>query len=118
MSDIVSFAVEASIKSGQLDNFKALVEEMVQSTRNEPDTLIYESFLSDDNKTCHLYDRYADSTATIAHLATFGEKFAERFINAADITRFTVYGAPNDELKGLLGGFGAVFMGQMNGFAR
>ena len=118
MSDIVSFVVEASIKSGQLDNFKALVEEMVQSTRNEPDTLTYETFLSDDNKTCHFYDRYANSTATMTHLATFGEKFAERLMNAADITSFTVYGAPNDEVKDLLGGFGAVFMGQMNGFAR
>ncbi len=118
MSDVVSYIVEISIKSGQLDNFKALAEEMVQSTHNEPNTLTYEWFLSDDNKTCHNYERYADSTTLMTHLATFGEKFAERFTNAADITRFTVYGAPNDELKGLLGGFGAVFMDQMNGFAR
>ena len=29
MSDVVSWMVEVSIKSGQLDNFKALVEELV-----------------------------------------------------------------------------------------
>ena len=45
-------------------------------------------------------------------------KFAERFINVVDFTRFTVYGAPNDEVKGVLSGFGATFMGQLNGFAR
>ncbi len=54
----------------------------------------------------------------MTHLGTFGEKFAERFINVVDFTRFTVYGAPNDEVKGVLSGFGANFMGQLNGFAR
>ena len=36
MSDVVSWMVEISIKSGQLDNFKAFVEEQVQSARNDP----------------------------------------------------------------------------------
>ena len=49
MSEVVSWVVDHSIKSGQLENFKALVEEMVQSTRNEPNTLAYEWFLSEDN---------------------------------------------------------------------
>ncbi len=118
MSDVVSWVVEVSIKSGQLDNFKALVEELVQSTRNEPNTLAYEWFLGGDNSSCHIYERYADSAATMTHLGTFGEKFAERLLSVVDITRFTVYGAPNDEVKGVLGGFGATFMGQLNGFAR
>ena len=38
MSDVVSWVVELAIKPGQLDNFKAVVEDMVQSTRNEPGT--------------------------------------------------------------------------------
>ncbi len=118
MSDVVSWMVEVSIKPGQLDNFKAIVEELVQSTRNEPNTLAYEWFLGEDNSSCHIYERYADSAATMTHLGTFGEKFAERFMSAVDLTRFTVYGAPNDEVKGVLGGFGATFMGQLNGFAR
>lgn len=54
----------------------------------------------------------------MAHLGTFGEKFAERLMATSDLQRFTVYGAPNDEVKSVLGGFGAVFMGQLNGFDR
>ncbi len=118
MSDVVSWMVQVSIKSGQLDNFKAVVEELVQSTRNEPNTLAYEWFLGEDNSSCHIYERYADSAATMTHLRTFGEKFAERFNPLVDYKQFTVYGAPNDEVKGVLGGFGATFMGQLNGFAR
>ena len=118
MIDVVSWVVEFSIKTGQLDTFKALVEEMVKSARNEPNTLTYERFMSEDNITCHVNERYADSAATMTHLGTFGEKFAERLLSAVDVSRFTAYGAPNDEVKGVLGGFGAVFMGQLNGFAR
>jgi len=118
MSDVVSWVVEASIKPGQLDNFKGLAEEMVQSTRKEPNTLAYEWFLGEDNSSCHIYERYTDSAATMTHLGSFGEKFAERMMSMCDVTRFTVYGAPNEEVKNVLGGFGAVFMGQLNGFAR
>ena len=118
MSDVVSWMAEVSIMSDQLDNFKALVEELVQSTRNEPNTLAYEWFLGADNINCHIYERYADSAATMTHLGTFGEKFVDRFMPLVDIKQFTVYGSPNDEVMALLGGFGATFMGQLNGFAR
>ncbi len=118
MSDVVSWVVDHFIKPGQLDNFKALVEELVQSTRNEPNTLAYEWFLGEDNSSCHIYERYADSAATMTHLGTFGEKFADRFNPMVEYKQFAVYGAPNDEVKSVLGGFGATFMGQLNGFAR
>ena len=118
MSDVVAWLVDHSIKSGQLDNFKTLVEEMVQSTRNEPNTLAYEWFISEDNSSCHSYERFADSAAAMTHLGNFGDKFAERFLPLVEIKQFTVYGASNDEVKALLGGFGATFMGQLNGFDR
>ena len=44
--DVVSWVAEFSIKTGQLDSFKALVEEMVKPTRNEPNTLAYEWFFN------------------------------------------------------------------------
>ena len=118
ISDVVSWAAEFPIKTGQLDSFKALVEEMVKSTRNEPNTLAYEWFFDGDNNTCHAYERYAGSAATMTHLGTFGEKFAERLLSAVDVSRFMAYGAPNDDVKGVLGGFGSVFLGQLNGFAQ
>ncbi len=119
MSDNVYWVLELAIKPGELDNFKALMKEMVEATQaNEPHTLNYEWTISEDSQSCHIYERYADSTATMAHLKTFGEKFAERFMAALEPTRFTVYGNPNDEVKGALSGFGAVFMAPIGGFAR
>lgn len=67
MSDAVHWLLALNIKEGELDNFKALVKEMVDATKaNEPGTLNYEWFVSDDEKTCHIYERYADSAATMS----------------------------------------------------
>ena len=119
MSDAVHWLLELNIKEGELDNFKALMKEMVDATQaNEPGTLNYEWFVSDDEKTCHMYERYVDSAATMAHLATFGQDFAERFMAALEPVRFVVYGNPNDEVRAALAGFGAVHMSQIAGFAR
>jgi predicted house-cleaning NTP pyrophosphatase (Maf/HAM1 superfamily) len=66
----------------------------------------------------HIYERYADSGATMTHLGAFGEKFAERFMANVEVKRFVVYGNPNCEVKEALSGFGAVFMPTTVRFAR
>ena len=92
MSDTVSWVLEMAIKPGELDNFKALMEEMVEATQStQPDTTIYEWFYSDDGSACHVYERYSDSAATMIHLQSFGENFAERFLGAADVISFAVH---------------------------
>ena len=119
MNDNVYWLLEVVIKPGEFDSFKALMNEMVESTQvNEPNTLNYEWAISEDSQKCHLYERYADSAATMTHLATFGEKFAERFMAAVEPTRFMVYGNPSNDVKEALSGFGAVFMTPFGGFAR
>jgi quinol monooxygenase YgiN len=119
MSNHVYWVLELAIKPGELNNFKALMNEMVKATQaNEPNTLNYEWLISKDDKSCHLYERYADSAAVMTHLGTFGQNFAERFMAALQPTRFTVYGNPSDEVIKALGGFGPVFMAPIGGFAR
>ncbi len=119
MSDTVHLLLALNIKEGELDNFKALMKEMVDATKaNEPGTLNYEWFVSDDEKTCHTYERYADSAATMAHLTTFGQEFAERFLAVLEPVQFVVYGNPNDEVRTAVAGFGAVHMSKIAGFAR
>ncbi len=119
MSNIVHWVLELNIKEGELENFKALMSEMVEAAQaNEPGTTNYEWFISEDQKTCHICERYVDSAATLAHLASFGQNFAERFMAALEPTRFVVYGNPNSEVREALAGLGAVHMAQIAGFAR
>ena len=92
--------------------------EMVAATEaNEPDTLNYELFISEDEQTCYIYERYVDSAVTMIHFATFGEKFAERIVATVEPTRFVVYGNPDETVRGVLAGFGAVHMEEIGGFA-
>jgi quinol monooxygenase YgiN len=94
------------------------MKEMVEATQaNEPHTLNYEWTITEDSQSCHIYERYADSAATMTHLGAFGEKYAERFMASVEPMRIH-YGTPNNEVKKALSGFGAVFMAPFGGFAR
>ena len=119
MSDNVHWLLEVSIKPGQLDTFKSVMAEMDATIKeNEPDTLNYEWFISEDQQTYHIYERYVDSAANMINLATFGEKFAERVLATVEPTRFVVYGNPDETVRGALAGFGAVHMEEIGDFAR
>lgn len=118
MSEVVSWSLQLAVRDGRLDEFRSLMEEMVDSTRAEAGTQAYEWFVSEDGGACHIYERYADSSATMAHLNTFGSRFAERFLACVEPTGFSVYGAPRDEVRSVLDGFGATYLGGFGGFAR
>ena|SRR5437016_9874742 len=110
MREEVSWLVELVIKPGQLDNFRALTGEMVDSIRRETGVLSYERFVSEDGKFVYAYERYAAPAAALAHLRTFEKMFSRRFIGMVDRRRFTVFGAPTDELRKVLDRFGATYL--------
>ena len=118
MGDQVSWHVESAVRPGQLDSFRVLTSEMVESTRGEAGVLSYERFVSDDGKVVHVYERYIDSEAAVAHLLAFRKKFGERFEGLVDRKRFTVYGTPSNELKELLDAFGAQYLAPLDGFSQ
>ena len=95
----VSWVLQCAVKDGQLDAFKELMEEMVAGTSEEPGTLNYEWFISDDGSTVHIYEKYADSEATIKHVNGFMEKWARRFMDCVEVSGFTTYGNPDDAAK-------------------
>jgi len=118
MSTVVSWNLQLAIRDGRLDDFRSLMNEMVESTRAEAGAQAYEWFVTEDGTTCHIYERYADSAAAMVHLGTFGSTFAERFLSFVEPTGFSVYGDPSDDVRGVLDGFGAVYLGPFGGFAR
>ena len=80
--------------------------------------MTYDWFISEDQGSYHIYERYADSAAVMTHLQNFGQRFADRFFAVADVNGFSVFGNPNDEAKEALHGFGAVLMASVGGFTR
>jgi quinol monooxygenase YgiN len=118
MDEHVSWVIELVVKDAQLDTFKTLMEEMVAGTSTEPGTLGYEWYISGDGDVVHIFEKYADSDAMITHVSGFMQKWAGRFLESVDVTRFVVYGDPSPAARELLDGFGATYLGPWGGFSR
>ncbi|TIW61021.1 MAG: antibiotic biosynthesis monooxygenase [Mesorhizobium sp.] len=118
MSGHVSWVIEVAVKPGELDNFRGLIKEMIESTRSESGTLMYEWSISEDGSVVHGYERFTDSEAAVAHLSAFAEKFAKRFLAAVDPTRLSVYGTPSDDARGTLAALGPAYLAALGGFSR
>src|SRR5690242_7861803 len=119
MGNNVSWMLELEVQPGRERDFKSLMHEMVEATRaNEPGALAYEWSLSADGAVCHIYERYADSAATLVHMGNFGAKYAGRFLEILKPTRLMLYGSPSDEVKKGLAALNAVHMLPVGGFTR
>lgn len=118
MKGHVSWVIALAVKDGKLKAFKDLMEEMVEGTSAEPQTLAYEWYISGDKDAVHIFEKYADSEAMIAHVNGFLEKWAARFMECVDVTFFHVYGDPSPAARKLLDGFGATYLGPWGGFSR
>jgi quinol monooxygenase YgiN len=118
MNGNVYWMLELEIQPGREGDFHALMEEMVSATQNESGTLNYEWSTSADGKVCHIYERYVDSEAVMIHLGTFGERFADRFMELFKLTRFVVYGSPSSTLKDALADINPIYMQSVGGFGR
>jgi len=117
MSDQISWLLEVEILPGKLDDFRAVARDLIASTEPEPGTFDYEWHLSPDEKTAHIFERYADSAAMIKHVEGFGN-FAARFMAACRPVRFSIYGKPNAEAKAALADLGPVYFSELGGFSR
>ncbi len=117
MSTEIYWLFELSVQE-DLEKLKALQKDMVAATRNEPGTLNFEWNISEDGRTCHIFERYKDSAAVLAHLGTFGQKFAKRFMAALKPVRMVVYGAPDKAVKEGLAMVKPQYMAVLGGFRR
>jgi len=116
MGGEISWHVELRVKPGQLGNFRTLTGEMVAATRREPGVLSYQRFVSEDGTIIHVYERYADSAAAVAHLEAFAKRFAGRFSAMVERETFTVFGYPSAALKAVLDRFHATYLKPLGDF--
>ena len=115
----VHWTYTVKVRDGQLQNLKDLIAEMVaHSKADEPETLNYAWVVSEDGATGQVYERYANSEAALAHLATFNRDFADRLGAMVDLASQTVYGHPSAALKQAIAGSKPVYFEDVAGFKR
>jgi quinol monooxygenase YgiN len=117
MSGAIAWQVELAVRPGELENFRTLTREMVESTQGERGVLLYERFVSADGTVVYVYERYADSAAAVAHLLTFAHKYGARFAQLVERRRFIVFGTPSAELQRILDRFDATYLRPFDGFS-
>ena len=117
MHNHISWWVELSIQPSDINAYRNLTQEMIEFARTEPGTLIYERYLDNDGVTIHVFERYIDSRAAVAHMRNFDALFADRFHGMIERKRFTVFGDPSAELRELLDRFSARYVALLGGFA-
>ncbi|MEH6527713.1 MAG: antibiotic biosynthesis monooxygenase [Sneathiella sp.] len=119
MTDHVYWILELDVNEGQMANMKALMADMVAATsQDEPGALDYQWSLTADEKTCHIFERYKNSAATLVHMGNFGSKFAGTFMKVFTPKKFTLYGSPTPDVMAALGPMGPVEMSSIGGFTR
>jgi quinol monooxygenase YgiN len=110
LGDEISWWVELAVEPRKLRSFRVLTRAMMDFTHQEVGILNYDRFITEDGRIVHAYERYVNSAAASVHLQNFLDNFEERFSNMVDRIRFTVYGNPSAELKGLLDRFGVIYL--------
>jgi quinol monooxygenase YgiN len=117
MATEIAWLPEWTVKPGAAERARALVAEMVASARSEPGTLSYAVYVSEDGQTITFYERYRDEAAVLAHQVTFGERFAERAMEAMTCTRITVLGSVGKEVRTTISGCHPIYLQPVGGFS-
>ena len=86
-------------------------------TENEPDTLAFKWYMSEDGAKCIFHEEFTNSEALLTHLSNVGPTLPD-LLAIARITRFEVLGEVSNDAADALNSPGAVFFPQVHEFAR
>lgn len=90
------------IRPGQLDAFKAQVEEIMRLSRElDTQTLRYDWFINEDETECEVHEAYVTEEGLIEHNAHVMEARAVLFEKYAYDHRMSVYGEISQPLRDL-----------------
>ncbi len=117
-SNQIRAIAEVSIPKGKINEFRKLAAEIIDRVEaNEPNTLSYEWFLSNDESKCFVVQIYKDSEAVKEHLGNIGDLNGP-FHEVAPLTGLLIFGSPSDELRQTLEPVGAKIFEHWNGVTR
>ena len=106
ITENIYWTITAKVRAGELENMSRAIEQLVAATRKEKGVIYYDFWLSDDNSTIYIHERYKDSNATLDHMENVGN-LLPAFIACIDIEPITIMGNCSNDLKQAWEAFGA-----------
>lgn len=116
MFENIGWIVEAKIREGRRAAFEAVMKDIVAATKEEPGTLNYQYYLSDDGDVL-VYERFKDAEAAQIHITNW-DNHAERWIAAAEPIRMVHLGDLPDDLRERHAALAPLWLKPFGGFAR
>jgi len=114
----IIITVRAQLADGKGAEFTALSAEVsARVERDEPGTLAYQWYLSEDGAHYLVYERYEDSEAFLRHVENVAP-FMERFLSLGAVESIAVLGVPSPEAKAVFDEWQAVVYTGAAGFIR
>ena len=115
-SDKVHFVVELTIHEGKFEDFAATAKIMTEGTAKEPGALAYEWYLSDDRRSCRLFETYASADAMREHMeGAVVTELVPKLLAFSAISGFEVYGMPDAQSAAALKSLGAEIFSHWQG---
>lgn len=113
-NDQIRVVAHFDIQPGQRAEFERLVNEAATyADENEPETLIYDWYIADDDSTARVYELYESSDALLAHLGgKIGTEILPPIMGVAPMTSVEIYGKASDQLAAAAQNFPAILFGE------
>jgi quinol monooxygenase YgiN len=105
------------IKPGRLEDFKAAAATLIARTNEEPDTLRYDQYLSDDGTRMVNIEVFRDADAFVYHNRNVAD-LVPALVDAGPIAHIDVIGEVSDALRAELSGNDLAYLGQLGGIDR
>ena len=122
MSKQIQVFYELEVLEGKADELRDIARQMVAfNKQGEPETLVYNVYMSEDDKVFTFLETWADSAAGIFHADRFAKgDFVAQVLERTRKARLCMYGDVSDEMKNWAGdnGFDVEYANRIDGFVR
>ena len=98
--------------------FVELMNELVERTKKEDGSLVYEWYKAGDTETWHIVERYADAENGDLHVKGFAENYAGKFFELVSSCEGVVSDNATPYIKGVLEGISPLYVTLKGGFNR
>ena len=121
-SKAITFIIDLSVNVDSNEDLTLFSQEITTNVLNTEDFCIeYAYYVSEDNTSVTLYEKYIDSESAIKHGQNFmASTFFDRFFNLFTLNKFIVTGPASDEFKKFTSenGFIIEYRNSIDGFTR